>query len=751
MRQGYLPCTAAAAFSCNTSTGLAFVGVSPAVQPYLNLYPLSYGPSIGGGAAEYLSDPVQPSTQNSFLGRLDYNISAKDSVMLRYNTSKSEQTVPQAVNYIDLINTSFDNFAAAEWKRIISPTTLNSLRFGFSRGDGFEHSVLADGQPFNKALDFIPGAPFMGTIGFSIAGGGGGGGGAAITGIGANIVQPERISALNQWEVNEQIFHQAGAHAIHAGVAFQRIQQNITLASFTYGDYSFATLPNFLQGIPALFEGAVAPGVDGEKGYRHWYVAPYIQDDYKVAHNFTLNLGLRYEMLTVPTEVNNLLSNFVPSLVNGNLIMASVPTTGKPYYHGSHNDFAPRAGFAWDVFGNGKTAIRGGAGIYFDQVETFYNEQLSQNVPYFDLVAIRNPPPPFPLGFSAGAAGALPAVDGVTPYLKVPTRLQYSFSIQQQLSANMVLTVGYVGAHAYHLTDVTDGNRALPTIVPAGTPGCTASPCYYYPPGSLPADPNLGPAQLILSNGDETYQGLQVNLLRRLASGFMGKFSFTYSSNIDDTSNIDSAFGPGTPISPMVSQNISIDRSLSDYDQKFTAVGNFTYALPFDRLFRGAPQKLVGGWQIGTITTLSTGMPFTAQVGFNQADDDERNISDRPNFVAGCNPVQGGVIQYFNPKCFTLPTAGFYGNAGRNTLTGPGLANLDVSLQKSIAIKERMTLLFRTDAFNITNHADFDLPSASIFSAANTTPPGTYSVTAGRITATSNPPRQIQFSVRLSF
>jgi len=751
-RQGYLPCNIAAAFQCNQATGLAYVGVSPVVQPYLDLYPVANTPPIGGGTAEYLSTPVEPSLMNSFLGRIDHSVSDKDSLMFRYNFSKAHQTVPQAVNYIDLLNHNFDQFAALEWKRIISPTTLNSLRFGFSRGTGFESSALADGKPFNTALDFVPGAPFMGGIQFSIAGGGGGGG-SSVTSIGANIVAPARISALNQYEVNDQVYHQVGAHGLHFGITEQRIQQNVALPSFTYGEYSFTSLANFLQGIPAQFEAAdPAVGTDGEKGYRHFFIAGFAEDDYKPFRNLTLNIGLRYELMTVPTEVNNLLSNYLPSDVNGVITMASTPTLGKPLYHGSHDDFAPRLGFAWDVFGNGKTAVRGGIGIYFDQVETFYDEQTIVNPPYFDTVAIRNPP--FPLGFSNGASGALPAVDGVDPNLKTPTRLQYSFTVQQQLSRNTALTVGYVGAHSYHLTDVTDGNRALPEILPEGSPGCTTIPCYYYPHGSLPRNPDLGPAQLVLSDGDATYQALQVNLLRRLSRGLLGKISFTYAKSLDDVSNIDSAQGPGAPISPEISENIGSQRGLSDYDQKFNLVGNFTYELPFNRLFSGAPEKLVGGWQLGGILTVGSGFPFSPLVGFNQADNDSRNISDRPNLVLSpscSNPVMGGVNLYFNPMCFTLPSPGFYGDAGRNILIGPGIANFDMNLQKTITFNERFRLVLRGEVYNLPNHPNFDLPSNSIYSATNTTPPGTDLPNVGRITATSTTSRQIQIGAKLVF
>ena len=750
-RRGYLPCSAAPTFACGAG-GLAYVGVNPLVQPYLNLYPVANTPPIGGGTAEYLSTPVEPSLMNSFLGRIDDNLSDKDSLTFRYNFSKATQIQPQAVGYINLNNRSFDQFAVLEWKRIISPNTLNSLRFGFSRGTGFETSALADGKPFNTALDFIPGAPFMGGIQFTTAGGGGGGGG-AVTGIGANIVAPARISALNQYEVNDSIYHQVGAHALHFGITEQRIQQNVALPSFTYGNYGFASLANFLQASPSIFLGAdPAVGVDGEKGYRHIYIAGFAEDDYKVSHNFTLNLGLRYELMTVPTEVNGLLANYPPSDVNGVIIMASTPTLGKPLYHGSHDDFAPRLGFAWDVFGNGKTSVRGGIGIYFDQIETFYDEQTIVNAPYFDTLAIIHPP--FPLGFSNGIGAALPAVDGVQQNLKTPTRLQYSFTVQQQLSRNTALSVGYVGAHSYHLTDVTDGNRAVPEILPDGSPGCTTIPCYYYPPGSLPRNPDLGQAQLVLSDGDETYQALQVNLLRRLSAGLLGKISFTYAKSIDDVSNIDSAQGPGAPISPEISENIGSQRGLSDYDQKFNLVGNFTYELPFKRLFSGAPERLVGGWQLGGILTLGSGFPFSALVGFNQADNDSRNISDRPNLVnsPSCtNPVLGGVNLYFNPTCFTLPSPGFYGDVGRNTLIGPTIRDFDVNLQKTITFNERFRLVLRGEAFNLPNHPNFQLPSNSIFSATDTTPPGEYLPNVGRITGTSTTSRQIQIGAKLVF
>jgi hypothetical protein len=271
--------------------------------------------------------------------------------------------------------------------------------------------------------------------------------------------------------------------------------------------------------------------------------------------------------------------------------------------------------------------------------------------------------------------------------------------------------------------------------------------------------PALGAVQGIVSTANGNYQGLQVDYSQRLSRGLRYKVSFTWSKNIDDVSGIDSALSPCGIQQVQIQTMNSLDKGLSCYDVRRNFVGNFSYDLPFDKLIHG-PNRLLKGWQVGGIVTLSDGTPFTPLISFANARDLARNIPLRPNVISGpitllngqtfncsSNPVRGGVAQYYVPQCFTLPPPGFYGNLGRNTVIGPGLANLDATIEKSTQVNERLNVIIRAEAFNLINHPDFGIPGKNVFN-----PNGTYQAAAGLISApTLIPARQIQFGVKLLF
>ncbi|OFW42813.1 MAG: hypothetical protein A3J28_06030 [Acidobacteria bacterium RIFCSPLOWO2_12_FULL_60_22] len=712
------------------------VGVAPAVRPYLALYPLPNGRIFGDGTAEIIFSPTRLSTQNFYLGRVDHRLSDKDSLFARYNFSNSKIHHVSDIIYWGLLAPSSIQLLTLQETRAYS-TTVNTIRAGFNRSTLANDSIST--VPVDPSLFFLPGARGLGGVSFSAsatAGGGATGGGLTNRG----TTSTESAFAINQFSLGDELFHQRGAHSFQLGVQGQRIQQNQRKPDVVYGSFQFIDLTGFLTGRPRNF-AAPTPGVgiDSTKGYRQTYLAAYLQDDYKVRRNVTLNLGLRWEFMTPPTEASgNRISNYHVQVVNGVSVLDTSPTLGSPFYESHKKSFAPRLGFAWDILGDGKTAVRGGFGMFYDQIETEFKARTGPNLPFWGTVQVANPP--FPAGFSGGAsAPALPAPEAIDFGLSVPVRLQYNVNVQRQITSNTVITIGYVGSEAYHLIRMSDLNTAVPQILADGT--------RFYPAGAPRVNPALASSQFISSDATSSYQGLDLEVAQRFSHGLRYKVSFTYAKTIDSASAIVGDWSIGASTTTMQADNLGRDRGLSSFDVRRNLVGNLTYDLPWQNSARAAA-RWIGGWQVSGIVTLSDGMPFTASSGFRRSQNQQNTVSDRPNLLPGKskNPILGGPDRYYDPTVFALPPAGFYGNLGRNTLITPGFATVDFTLTKVIPVRERLKMDFRAEFFNLLNRANFGLPGRTIFNSG-----GAIIGAAGRITSTVNTSRQIQFGLKLLF
>lgn len=702
---------------------------APAVKPYLVLFPPVNGRTFAGGTGEYLSSPNEPSRQNFFLTRVDHKISDRDSLFGRYYFSQAHEDIPQPNPVFSEVDDSRDQILTLEEKRIY-PKTLNVVRFGFSRAHLFGTGLPA--IPLDPALRFLAGAETVGQINFTTSNSG-----ASITRAGINSAV-NRGSTVNQFDFGDQVFLYRGAHSLQLGVDVQRIQHNDSDSVDTRGNFLFSDLQHFLQGQPTRFS-APAPGGDLHRAWRLTYFGPFFQDDYKLRRNLTLNLGLRYELMTVPTEASgNRISNFRTHLENGLAVIDSSPTLGSPFFKSNHNLFAPRIGFAWDPHADGKMAIRAGFGMFYDLLESEFRFFAGGNPPFFADLQVNNPP--FPLGFSGGTGSAPQVVaQGLDFNLDEPTRLQYNLSVQREITSSTLFTVGYVGSHSYHLTRVRDSNTARFQLQPDGTK--------FYPAGALRLNPSLASSRIVTTEANSYYNSLQLDFTQRLSHGLRYKISYSFAKNIDETSTVISDQGTGTPQVSQDPNNLKADRGLATYDVRNALVMNFTYDVPW-KSTAGVAGKFLGGWQFGTIASLIAGQPFTAATGFNQSRDGQNTIADRPNLRPGAkqNPILGGPDKYFDPTVFALQPAGTYGNLGRTTLIGPGLANVDLNLVKITPVNERLKLDFRAEFFNVINHANFALPNSQIFNTA-----GQILGSAGRITATKTTSRQLQFALKLMF
>jgi hypothetical protein len=711
------------------------VGVSPAVAPTLALFPIptsevySNGQPTGTGQLTEVASQV--GNENYLLARFDYNLSSRDSFFVRYVMDRANYTNPFGGSAIPLwpeMDVTRDQYATAEWHRVISPTLLNIVRASFVRP--VETQSLISGTP---ALDFFPGRNVPGTV--DIGG---------LTGIGGNGFLPDTFYP-NHYSGADDMVWTHGSHTIHFGFSVQRDQDNTSQSLFFGGDWSFATLASFLAGRASTLLGPPEGESDGYKDFRSLFLTPYFQDDWKVTSRLTLNLGLRYEWEGNPTEANHVMTTLINAPFG-----TYTPVTNVFASNPSTRNFDPRIGLAFDPFGDHKTSIRAGFGIFHDVIlARLYAGNYWLNPPYSINIQIQ---PTYPTPFAVGGITPPPTISemegvdyhfGSTPYVA-----QYNFNVQHEFGNGNVLTVGYVGSAGVHLVESYDSNAPIPQIAPDGRQifGVFVPPTPVSGPAINPL-PRKNPAYSYISLkepwGHSNYSSLQASLHRRLTRNLQAQLSYTWSKSMDDDSTSSSLEGAGQDISDPY--NAAYDRGVSGFNRAQSFVASAVYLLPFHK------NKLVDGWQVSEIFSALTGAPFSVVTGYDQTGIDDLSIR-RPNLVAGCseNPIIGNVNNWFNAACFAAPPNGELGNLGRDTLTGPGFWDLDLAVMKNTRIGERLTTQFRVEAFNIFNHPDLGLPSGSMFTLA-ATGSAIPNPTATQITNTVNAPRQIQFALKFLF
>ena len=380
--------------------------------------------------------------------------------------------------------------------------------------------------------------------------------------------------------------------------------------------------------------------------------------------------------------------------------------------------------------------------------------RADQNGPYNTVFTIKSKPLTTDTPITPGAplpAGALISPSGVQPNLFTPTVESYSLKISQQLSQNTSLSVGYVGSHGYHELLSIDANTPVPVFCPnSAVAACSTLPAgtEYIATGSPDANPAVANTTSWFSEGDSSYNALEVDVRRNFARGLQFRGVYTYSKSEDDGDTVNTSISTSSPAFTANPLDPAADWSRSTFDATHSAVLNATWALPFghNAARNSFANHLISDWALGGILTAQSGFPFTPQLGYNPTNDGDSRNPVRPNI----NPSFAGPVilgapnEYFNPAAFSAPVIGTYGNAGRDSLTGPGLTSLDFSVDRKLAIKERLALQFRAEIFNILNHANFNEPNPVIYTSATALSP-----TAGVISSTTTTSRQIQFGLKL--
>jgi hypothetical protein len=541
-----------------------------------------------------------------------------------------------------------------------------------------------------------------------------------------------------------------GIHQLSAGVWLQRIQSNDRLALGQYGQANFSSIQKFLEGSIATF--TAVPSAT-PLGWRSLESAWYVADEMRLRPNFTLTLGFRGESTNGWNEVTGRAANFV---FDSHGVLETQPRVGSSSLTENHAKFLPqpRAGIAWAPLGGGATVIRAGFGLYND-LQDGLSYRLDQNAPYNSTLTLKNIGlESLPLVPGQLPSGGLIAPAGIQQDLYTPTVIAYTFRVEQLLSKDTLLSVGYAGSHAYHETLSLNYNQPYPAICPAAPcPADLAPGTTYYRPGSPLANPKLANTWTWASQGNSLFNALEIDAHHRLAAGFEIRGAYTWSKTIDNGDTLNGSAAANAPGLVMDARNINRDRGLATFDVRQLMAISGTYELPFGpgRHFfsdgGGFAKKLVEGWAIDGIETARSGFPFTPELSFNPSNDGNTQNPVRPSL----NPAFTGKIitgtpdHWFNPNAFIVPANGTYGNLGRNALIGPSLTQLDISLRKTTPLTERTSLQLRAEAFNVFNHANFNTPNLITYTSAAAPPSGS----AGVITSTATNSRQIQISAKV--
>jgi hypothetical protein len=707
---------------------------APGIQPLLALWPAANGPELlsGGapsGIAEAFTNPVQHIREDFGNARFDYNFASNDSFAAVYTVDDSYGHSPSNNPYSFADIALREQVASLQETHIFSTSLLNKAILGFSRGAFY----------FNGGTTVtLPGWIHAGQpVGALVVGGGTTLNGASQITNGGSNAGSNLLAARNLLTVTDQLTYTHGKHLLSLGAWFQRVQSNDSLAQDQYGQASFTSLQMFLQGTVSTY--TYAPS-STPLYWRSLEGAFYADDVVKMRPGLELRLGFRTEFTTGWNEKYGRAANY---LFDANGVIQTQPAVGGSAFTTNNAKFlpAPRLALAWSPTQSKRTVIRAGFSLSYALLDSL-SYRLDQNAPYNAVYAVKNIPFSA-IAPSAAYSGAKLIPSGVQPDLKTPAVESYTLKIEQQLSTDMSLGLGYVGSHGYHELLSVDANLPAATI-------CPSSPCPYA--SNAPLSNNaLWNTTHWFSQGVSSYNGLEADLNRRFARGLQFRAAYTFSKSLNDGDSMNTSVATNSPAFVANPRAVRSDWGRASFDIRHSAVFNATYDLPFGRRSGSGRdsllRKLSSNWQVSGIETLQSGVPFTPQLSYNPSNDGDTRNPVRPSRNPGFSGpiITGGPNQYFNPNAFIQPLPGTYGNAGRNILQGPSLANFDMSVLKKFSVSEGIHLQFRGEFFNVLNHTNLNTPNPVVYTAATGSP----SPTAGVITSTATSARQIQLGLKI--
>jgi hypothetical protein len=794
------------------------VPLDPTIQKVFSLYPNPNGPSVDSIRGIYFFPTSVPQDAANVTFRVDHHLSDKYTLSARYiyngnTTGQATADLLPGIGGVSQNGQSHNgslNFIAA-----FTPNLVNEFRFGLNRTsvpftcDGsniIDQNSVPD--PVGAGTDYS----FAQSTGVSTISDFGCGN------LGDSNSQYRRYGT---WFYGDNLTWVKGRHTIKVGGEFRYVFENGYTSFSSRPTVDFTAFGNFgitVVNCPAACDNASdevlqtmaagllgVPGIQSQTQFfnksgqrtatdfrrevQHEYGA-FVQDSWKVRNNLTLQLGLRYEFDGVPFERGGNLSNLLnqqPYDTPPITFQTAGPGTGRQLYRDDYKDFEPRVGLAWDPFGNGKTSIRAGYGMFHDRIfgNLFGNvtadppfETGVQNLPNAGfssgapLVTLTTLPPPAtqPTPSASVPDQSLLSAVILDPNLKTPYSQAWNVGVQRELGHGMSWEVNYVGSGTHRLARSVDGNPPQPALIAAAQAAGTlptiadcnsGTPC---PSGqALRLGPFVGLPQVtanlaffepivIKSIGNSTYNGLQSTFHKRFGQGLDLQIAYTWSHAIDDANDPIIAPGGDRNIARN-SFNLHEDRGSSDFDLRHRAIVNFLYQLPFGaghQFFNhGIGARVFGGWELAGLSTLQSGHPYDI---FSNRDSLLTGLSNRPDLVGNPSIPSGSPRNQVGPpvSAFARQPFGRPGNLGRNTFTGPRYYDTDVILIKDTKIAERMSLQFRAEVYNLFNRIQFLNPDASGDTLSN---PGTFGQSVATITQPdgTTSARQIQLALKLIF
>jgi hypothetical protein len=700
----------------------ATVPISSPVYGIVNAYPgagprtflTPYTPANDPGDPNYANYDLltcsctQTVNENSAMLRLDQHFSARTTGFMRFNYDRSVNTQPVSAAATDLqqrVTTPVNG--VLELLHIFSPTLTNEAKFGFNRATSNTYNSSKTGSVYQIAISTGPGPGF-----------------------GAQNYDYISIYVGNTFSGIDNLTWLHGRQTIKAGAELRRVQLNQHYGE--HGTVTFSTLELLAANKVAK---ASLSGALPINDLRKYDILGYVQDEFKVRPNFTLNLGARYTVFQLFHEAHGKANPFDFDTCGPQGFCG----VGASFGHQNYGDFDPRMGLVWSPAQDRKTIVRGGFGMYHEDGQLDDQNLPAKNeIPSYSVRNVTYPVDPYFTGPGTISPNAEQR-DRKDTYVE-----QWVLSVQQELPANFVGSVSYLGSHGVHLLETNVVNLIDPAT------GMAQYPAF------APAIGWRG------SIGASSYNGFSVSVRRPFSNGLLVAANYAYAHEIDNGSN---GSGDGDEISPQNAFCLACEWASGAWDATHVINGNAVYELPFGRgkpmlNQRGIAGVLAGNWQLTTTALARTGFPVNVLLPSSYVAPDGNSSTQRPNLVPGVSLTPPGgrsVRGWINPAAFALP-GGEFGDAPRNLLRGPGTWQIDIGAAKTFALAEHMQLEFRAEFYNIFNHPQIGQPQ-STFSPSNPTGFGSIINTVNLNTAIVSPitpvgsgtPREIQFALRLDF
>ena len=674
------------------------LATSPVLAPLVNAYRKGMTPN--DSISDYVTDVATNTVrEDSGMFRLDYRFNDKSSAYFRYNVDNafidnpSDALGDHAV--VDLIPTN----VVLQFQHIFSATTVDEAKFGINRAN--YHNWGYGTSPAALTVSAVNGMGFDSLNSTSLD-----------TEVGTTFNYVNNLTMTR------------GRHTLKAGVEIRRIRLNNSGNTLTTQSISYASPTDFINNVATSATWLQGEGVVGN---RRTFAMGYVQDDFKISQDLTLNLGLRYEYYSVAHEILN------RSAVVDILGCGGFCPKGTPYYNPNPTDFGPRVGLAWAPSAlHGKTTIRTGFGIYYggNQNDDF-SDPAESAVPRYSWAITNTPGLSYPLTPFLNPALALFSPKAIDRHRKDLSYNNYDFMVQQEMGKGFVAQVGYTGAEGHHLFDKYTENLINPIT------------------GKVPL-PAFGSFGMKANDGNNNFNALQATIRRQFLRGFLFQANYMWSHGIADASD-----GSGTNISFQDMGCRACDRSSTDIDIRHSFTTNGVWQLPFGHgqqfLTSGLASQILGGWELTGLATARTGKPINITISRKAAAlPDGNTSSQRPNYVPGQSIYaanQSIPTVWFNPAAFSTPANGTWGNLGRYIAVGPNNYEIDTGLQKRFRVTERLGIKVRASAFNLLNNPQWSNPSGNSSSSS-----------FGKITSILNTgatgtgaPRRVEFMFRAEF